>query len=85
MHILYYEPAREQALHFELQVKQAARQRVSERPHPFLAPLCPFECLVTSHPPYGEFARRVYVHLLPATKVTLALSISNLIKHELRK
>ena len=29
---------------------------------------------MTSHPYYGEFARRVSVHLLPATKVTLALS-----------
>ena len=76
IHGQLYAPAREQALpQFELQVKQAARQRASERasdpiqpftldlPSQFWVP-CDF-----SSPIWG-----VCVHLLPATKVPLALS-----------
>ena len=79
IHGQLYAPASEQAPpQFELQVKQAARQRASERATPFSPShlIChlSFESLVTSHPPYGEFVRRVCVHLLSATKVPLALS-----------
>ena len=55
---------------------EASRQTTRERAAPLLAQPSPFESLVTSHPPYGEFGRRVCVHLVPATKVPLALSIS---------
>lgn len=91
IHGQLYAPAREQALpQFELQVKQAARQRASERATPFspshLICRLSFECLVTSHLLYGEFVRRVCVHLLPATKVALPLSYYfKPQKHELRK
>ena len=77
IHGQLYAPAREQALpQFELQVKQAARQRTSERPHSALHTCSGVSVLsaLTSHPPYGEFVGRVCVHLLPATKVALALS-----------
>ena len=57
---------------------EASRKTTHERATPFSPShlLCrlSFECLVTSHPPYGEFVRRVCVHLLPATKVPLTLS-----------
>ena len=57
---------------------EASRKTTRERATPFspshLICRLSFECLVTSHPPYGEFVRRVRVHLLPATKVALALS-----------
>ena len=77
IHGQLYAPAREQALpQFELQVKQAARQRTSERPHSALHTCSAVSVLsaLTSHPSYGEFVRRVCVHLLPATKVALVLS-----------
>ena len=57
---------------------EASRKTTRERATPFspshLICRLSFECLVTSHPPYGEFVRRVRVHLLPATKVALTLS-----------